>query len=105
MADESGFFRGAGGAIWEMRLPLSGDMAEQLVKGYLIRVNEDGSSHAPPADPASEGAAVGDVEKPPASNASKAMWVGYVHRAHDVSIDDAEAMTKNDLVELYGSKG
>lgn len=98
MAEESGSFRGAGGVIWEMRLPLSGDMAEQLTKGYLSRVTEDGS-------PYTDGPSDGEPEQPPAANASKAMWVGYAHRVHGLSIDDAEALTKNDLMELYGSKG
>ena len=43
MSEESGFFRGAGGVIWEMGLPLREDMREQLTRGYLSRVNEDGS--------------------------------------------------------------
>lgn len=102
MADrDTGWFRGQGGVIWPIDLPLPADMQEQLVKGYLMRVNEDGTPYAEPgltgdtpADP--------EPEQPPASNANKATWVGYAHRVHGVSIDDAEAMTKTDLIELYG---
>lgn len=103
MGEENGFFRGAGGVIWEMGLPLREDMREQLTKGYLSRVNEDGSPYVEPTDPAAEGAAKAEVEKPPASNAPKSEWIGYAHRMHGVSIDDAEAMTKHDLIEKYGA--
>ncbi|GAA3416206.1 hypothetical protein GCM10018952_44560 [Streptosporangium vulgare] len=94
MADGTGFFRGAGGSVWEMDLPLGASMQEQLTKGYLARVNEDGSPFT--EEP--------EVEQPPAPNASKGTWVGYAHRVHGASIDDAEAMTKTDLVERYGAK-
>lgn len=97
-----GHFRGAGNVIWEMDLPLTEAMQNQLVKGYLTRVREDGALYEEPV-PEGEDPAVSEVEKPPAANASKSHWIGYAHRVHDVSIDDAEAMTKNDLIELYGA--
>jgi hypothetical protein len=104
MAD-TGHFKGAGNVIWELALPLNEVMQEQLTKGYLRRVNEDGSPYAEPAEGREGEQRPEQVEAPPAANASKAHWVGYAHRVHDVSIDDAEAMTKNDLMELYGSQG
>lgn len=98
MADrETGWFRGAGGVVWQMDLPLPENMADQLTKGYLTRVNDDGSPYVEQAG--------GESEQPPAANASKAVWVGYAHRVHGVAIDEAEALTKHDLMELYGSKG
>lgn len=99
---EPGWFRGSGGVIWRMDLPLPEHMAEQVVKGYLTRVNEDGSTFVAPAP---EDESSSEVEKPPSANASKGHWVGYAHRVHKVSIDDAEAMTKTDLMEKYGPKG
>lgn len=94
MADpQTGWFRGAGGVVWEMDLPLKPDMAEQLLKGYLTRVNADGSPYSEPVE-----------EQPPAANAPKAAWVGYAHRVHKLPHDVAEDMTKQDLVEKYGSK-
>jgi hypothetical protein len=99
MAEESGFFRGSGGVVWEMRLPLSEDMAEQLTKGYLTRVCEDNTPYDE-AGPEREQPA--EPEQPPAANASKAHWIGYAVRVHSVKPDDAEAMTKNDLIEKYG---
>ncbi|MFC4006636.1 hypothetical protein ACFOY2_05350 [Nonomuraea purpurea] len=94
---ETGWFRGAGGIVWQMDLPLPEVMADQLTKGYLTRVNQDGSPYAEKS--------ADEPEQPPAANASKAIWVGYAHRVHGVPIDDAEALTKHDLMELYGSKG
>ena len=100
---ESGHFRGAGNVIWELALPLNEVMQEQLTKGYLRRVNADGSPYVEPSQEQDSEDSAPD-ESPPASNASKAHWVGYAHRIHGVSIDEAEALTKNDLMELYGSK-
>lgn len=99
---ESAFFRGEGGAVWEMDLPLSEDMQVQLIKGRLLRVNRDGSAYTDPATDASGGSEP-EVEQPPAQNAPKAAWIGYVHRVHGLPLDEAEALTKNDLMELAGS--
>lgn len=52
---ETGFFRGTGGAIWEMDLPLSPLMGEQLAKQDLVRVNEDGSTYTGPPTPVAGG--------------------------------------------------
>lgn len=101
---ETGYFRGAGNVIWAMDLPLTENMQDQLVKGHLTRVNEDGSLYEEPA-PEGEEPVEPEVERPPAANATKAQWVGYAVRVHGLSTDDAEALTKNDLMELYGSKG
>lgn len=38
-----GYFRGAGGTVWPMDLPLRELYGNQLTKGELVRVNEDGS--------------------------------------------------------------
>lgn len=93
MADTA-FFLGDGGSIWEMDLPLSEIMQEKLTKGYLTRVNADGSPYQES----------GEAQPParPAKSASKAEWVGYAVRAHGVLPDDAEAMTKDDLIDTYG---
>jgi hypothetical protein len=99
---ETAFFRGEGGVVWEMDLPLSEDMQVQLVKGRLMRVNPDGSTYTEPVAEADEGDEP-EVEQPPAQNAPKAAWVGYVHRVHGLPIDEAEALTKHDLMELAGS--
>ncbi|WP_067470007.1 hypothetical protein [Actinomadura macra] len=97
MAAEVGYFRGEGGGVWPMDLPLDEVMAEKVTKGYLVRVNADGSPYAEP-----------DAEPPPQS-AVKAEWVGYAVRHPDesrrMSPDDAEALTKADLIERFGRDG
>lgn len=88
-----GYFRGEGGAVWQMDLPLPAVMQEKVVKGYLVRVNPDGSPYTGP-----------DAEKieRPSRSASKVEWVGYAVRAHGVDPDTAEAMTRQDLIDAYG---
>ena len=81
---------GEGGGIHEMSLPLPEPIADRLHKGYLKRVNADGSPWA------------GTVEKrKPYANESKADWVSWaVHNG--MKPDDADALTKTDLIERYG---
>lgn len=45
---------------------------------------------------------VGFADEPPAPSAVKAEWVGYAVRVHDADPDEAEALTKTDLIEKYG---
>lgn len=89
---------GEGGGIFELSLPLSEPIQDRLTKGYLTRVNADGTPF---------------VEKvtrtAPPPYASKAEWVGWaVHAsqgtADPLTPDDAEAFTKTDLIELYGAR-
>jgi len=114
---ETGFFRGAGGGIFEMSLPLPEIYEEQVTRGQLTRVNADGSPYEAAAEtevvevPA-EGGPAGDPpadERPamdlvegtirrPGVNASKNEWVGYAV-SQGMSVDDADAMTKADLIE------
>jgi hypothetical protein len=72
-----------------MTLPLPEAIADRLQKGYLRQVNPDGS-------PVDEVAA----KTRPAAASPKAEWVGWaVHNG--MTPDDAEAMTKADLVEKF----
>ena len=89
---ETGYFRGAGGAIVELPVPLSENLQYQAARGQLTRVNADGSQFEEPAP-----------VKRPADSASKPEWVGYAVSL-GASVDDADAMTKNDLIEKYGAK-
>lgn len=94
---ETGFFRGSGGAVFEFALPLTDVQQYQLDRGELVRVNADGSAYTD--------AAVDESPKRPADSASKTAWVGYARAVDpELSVDDADAMTKNDLIEKYGSK-
>jgi hypothetical protein len=87
----TGFFRGEGGAVFEMDLPLPEPMEYQLTRGQLRRVNADGTTWA--AEPERTG--------PPPVGAPKVEWVGWAV-SQGATLDDADAMTKNDLVEKYG---
>lgn len=87
---------GEGGAVFTIALPLSEPIQDRLTKGYLKRVNADGTPFVEKTE-----------RTKPAPYASKAEWVGWaVHVTKDsdspLSPDDAEAFTKNDLIELYG---
>lgn len=71
-------------------------IADRLAKGYLKRVNADGTPYVEDT-----------VRVQPAPYASKAEWVGWaVHISQStdspITPDDAEALTKQDLIELYG---
>jgi hypothetical protein len=82
--------RGEGGAVFELSLPLHEDIATRLFKGSLRRVNADGSDWTDTVERAR-----------PAVADRKADWVSWaVHKG--CPVDDAEAATKTDLIELYG---
>lgn len=94
---ETAFFRGEGGCVIEMDLPLPEVMADKVTRGTLRRVNGDGS----PFVDHSEGSDLTNGVPPrPAVNASKADWVGYAVLVLGMNADDAEAATKQDLIEL-----
>ena len=97
---ETAHYLGEGGVIWEMALPLPEVMQDKVTKGYLRRVNPDGSPYVEPV----EGDGPPPEPKPPAPSAVKAEWVGYAVTVHGVSPDEAEAMTRQDLVEKFGPK-
>lgn len=89
---------GEGGTIFELALPLSEPIEDRLLKGYLKRVNADGTPFREKSQ-----------RVQPATYASKAEWVGWaVHISQSsdspISPDDAEAFTKQDLIEMYGVK-
>jgi len=70
-------------------------IADRLAKGYLKRVNADGTPYVEASE-----------RVQPAPYASKGEWVGWavhVSQSTDTPItpDDAEALTKQDLIELY----
>lgn len=99
MAKETGFFRGAGGGVFEMDLPLPDPYQDQIAKRTLVRVNADGSDFTGDAAGAAEGAA---VTERPSVNAPKSAWIGWaVHNGAD--LEDAAAATKQDLVDTYGN--
>lgn len=111
MADDEklAYLRGESGVVRPHRLPLPEGIADRVTKGYIKRVNEDGTDWVP-GDEAGDApeqerdATQGDpVTKRPSVSALKPEWVGYaVSLPGGPTPDDAEAMTKNDLIDKYG---
>lgn len=93
------FVRGEGGSIFKLDLPLQEAIADRLAKGHLVRVaNAEGD----PYDPNADAPEVPDLPtERPALNATKAKWVGWAVR-NGMTPDDAEAATKDDLIEKFG---
>jgi len=88
--------KGEGGAVIKMDLPLPEAIEHRLSKGYLQRVNVDGSPYTD-----------APTTRPPV-NASKADWVGWSvaesgRRGTPITPDAADALTKQDLIEAYGT--
>ncbi|KJL37052.1 hypothetical protein RR49_01164 [Microbacterium ginsengisoli] len=93
------FIRGEGGGIFKMDLPLHESIEERLIKGHLTRVaNAEGDPYDPTTDTTQ--VASTPTERPPL-NANKATWVGWAV-ANGMKPDDAEAATKDDLIEKFG---
>jgi len=103
--------RGEGGQVIAMDTPLPEPIAERLTKGLLRRVNADGSPYtclqpsaaAADGEQDTEAAAATLTEQGrarPAANARKAEWVGWAVHVHGMDPEDAEEMTKADLMEL-----
>jgi hypothetical protein len=103
--------RGEGGQIIKMDLPLPESIQDRLTKGLIRRVNADGSpyaSQAPAPDPdvhvtgsAAASSAQTEGRTPrPAATARKAEWVGWAVGVHGMDPEDADAMKKQDLMDL-----
>lgn len=94
---ETIFIEGEEGAIFELApSAINQFIADRLSKGYLKRVNADGTPFVEKVERAQ-----------PAPYASKGEWVGWaVHVSQStdspITPDDASALSKQDLIELYG---
>jgi hypothetical protein len=100
---ETGLFRSESNQFIHMDLPLPENMQDKITKGLLVRVNDD-EDHTPYTGEAEDASAGAGVTERPAVNATKAAWVGWArHCDPDLSVDDAEAMTKQDLIERFGA--
>lgn len=103
MATETAFYRGEGGVVWEMDLPLSEVMQEKVVKGTLRRVDADGMPYVEASEPDEGGSDLTNGVPPrPPQSAGKAEWVGYAVLVGEMTVDDADAMTKADLIDKFG---
>lgn len=102
MADELVYLRGEGGVVRKHKLPLPEGIADRLAKGYIKRVNEDGSAWKADGGADHDPGRGVSAPKRPAVNDTKAAWVAWaVSENPSLSPDDADAMTKADLVERY----
>lgn len=94
------YVRGEGGSVFRLALPLHESIADRLTRGHLARVNEDGSTWSGGAEPSVPSVPTSR----PAQSASKDLWVGWAVSQGAVP-DDAEGMTKTDLIDKYGKDG
>lgn len=92
--------RGEGGGVHAMDLPLPEPIAERMAKGALVRCNPDGSAYS--GEP--EESVPAPPTEQPAQSASKGDWVGWAVVC-GATPDEAEAMTKADLIDKYGRAG
>lgn len=91
---ETQYYLGEGGSVWAYDPPLPEPIQEKITKGYLRRVHSDGTPWAPVVEE--------PPEQRPALTALKGDWVGYAVRVHGADPDEADGMTKADLIEKYG---
>lgn len=93
---EYGYFRGEGGTVFKMDLPVHETIAERIAKKEIHRVNEDGSPYVE-----TQAEAEAEQASAPPSSAPKAAWVEYaVSQGADQAA--AESMTKLNLIGEYG---
>lgn len=100
MMSESIYIKGEGGMVIKMDLPLPSHIAQRLTKGQIHRVNADGT---PYTGLESAGPVQGPPLTQPAQSAQKADWVGWAVVC-GADAEEADAMTKADLIEKYGQK-
>lgn len=89
--------RGEGGMVIAMDLPLPEEIALRLTKGALTQVNADGSPLSVASGPEAP-----TPDKAPPQAAPKAEWIGWAV-ANGADPEDAEALTKADLIDQYGA--
>jgi hypothetical protein len=98
---ESIHVKGEGGTVIKMDLPLPSHIAQRLISGQIQRVNSDGSPHTVvPGAPS--GPVAGPPLTQPAKTAVKDQWVGWAV-VSGADPEEANGMTKNDLIEKYGT--
>lgn len=96
---ETIYIKGENGVVVAHDLPLGEGIADRLTKGHLRRVNPDGTDWSP--SEVADDVTGAPVTTKPATSALKPEWVGWAV-TQGATPDDAEAMTKADLIEKYG---
>lgn len=103
MVAPTGWFRGEGGVIFEMDLPLPEAIAQRVRQGAIQRVaGPKGGQYIAEEDDQTPGApAPAPPTSRPPQSAPKAEWVAWaVVRGADP--ETAPAMSKGDLIDRYG---
>jgi hypothetical protein len=105
MADDTIHVLGEGGGIFELSTPLHETIADKLTKGLIRRVNSDGTPYDEHVRPAGTEA----TDSRPGVRAGKEDWVVWAvaeseRRGEPITVDDAQALTKDVLIERYGVK-
>ncbi len=102
MGAETAWFRGEGGAIFEMDLPLPEAIAARVVAGAVRRVaGPDGGEYVPDEADEPTVPVPAPPTKRPADTALKPAWVAWAV-AQGADLEAAEAATKQDLIDKYG---
>lgn len=96
---ETAFFRGEGGAVWEMDLPLGSAHQRDVELGRLIQVDPDGATFT---EPATEPDPPEQSPKKPNKASSKADWVAWAVQ-QGAEQDEAESLTLAALIERFHS--
>lgn len=78
--------QGEGGSVFEYDLPLDPYIQQRLDLGRMRQLDD--------------GPALVVEAHRPAQSAPKSDWVAWAVQVHGLAADDAEAMTKADLIEL-----
>lgn len=98
-APPTAWFKGEGGVVFEMDLPLPEAIAQRVQMGAIVRVADaDGAPYVPSTE---------DVEVPgpptvrPADSAPKSAWVAWAV-ASGADPETTQGLTKTELVEKYG---
>lgn len=93
------WFRGEGGTVMEMDLPLPEAIAQRVEMGAIVRVaGPDGAPYIP--DDEADEVPAPPTERP-ADSALKPAWIAWAV-ACGANAEDAQGMTKPDLIEKYG---
>jgi hypothetical protein len=100
---ETRHYKGPGGQVLHLDWPPHETVEAQVTRGELRRCDVDGEPYVEPAETGEPVVAL----TPPAANAKKDEWVGYVVRLtegaeHPVTVDEAQAMTVQDMRERFG---
>lgn len=96
------WFRGEGGVVMEMDLPLPEAIAQRVQMGAIVRVaDQDGGPYIPPDEAEEADEVPAPPTERPADSALKPAWIAWAV-ACGAEPETALGMTKPDLIDKYG---